>query len=748
MDEIRTETNLNYKRLYEEYGDDVRKLSKELENTMKANGRHQSHLRFYLQCKHEGLVPKGLKIKAQMKSNEARKIIVKAEKALLNVRISEVIRKKDTLERKKRRVSEELKRRIPTEIHTKLIEINERRQYKELKKSSERQKKKCKRLKDIKEQRNEERTTEEERNEERTTEEERETSEESNETEINEQNATNEADNRTIHRVHTNNSNADQNNNNELNAEDGGREIQNGDENAVTNENNEERRSVNEEIDELEEDPDKTIAYDQEEEEEDEDSKEEAKERWVKNLSNRPLSKDEVNLLRKGGGFAVTPSELPIMDYITAIEQACRNLAKGEANCLRAEMIEDMEKAKLPKSNLTKRERLALKTLRDDENIMVLPADKGKCMVIMERKEYLEKMEEKLKDETTYKRIEKDPTNDIKESLSKLLNKIKDEKQIDMKTFYRLQPTKAKIPRMYGLPKIHKENHPLREIVDSTGSVVKETDRYVSKIIQQYTGKTEHFVKNSAHFVEMTKDLTVDEDEILVSYDVEALFPSVPQGEAIDLFYQMMKNDKDLDKKTTMTAENVIELFKTCVQTTYFVFNQNLFKQVNGLAIGAASSGPAADLFMENLEKKAITTFVEPPKIWKRYVDDTFTKLKMIRIDAFLKHLNQQHPRIKFTTEIQQQGKIAFLDTLVHVLEDGSTKVTIYRKATHTDQYLDFSSNHHIKQKTGIYRTFEHRVNEIITTEEDKKKEMKHVRKSLRSCGHSTWTLKERKKEK
>ena len=80
MDEIRTETNLNYKRLYEEYGDDVRKLSKELENTMKANGRHQSHLRFYLQCKHEGLVPKGLKIKAQLKSNEARKIIVKAEK--------------------------------------------------------------------------------------------------------------------------------------------------------------------------------------------------------------------------------------------------------------------------------------------------------------------------------------------------------------------------------------------------------------------------------------------------------------------------------------------------------------------------------------------------------------------------------------------------------------------------------------------------------------------------------------------
>ena len=140
--------------------------------------------------------------------------------------------------------------------------------------------------------------------------------------------------------------NADQNNNNEPNEGDGGREIQDGDENSVTNEINEERREENENNNEVEEDPDETIAYDQEDEEESEEGKEEVKERWVKNLSHRPLSKDEVSLLRKGGGFAITPNELPNMEYITVIEQACRNLAKGEANCLRAEMIEELEKAK------------------------------------------------------------------------------------------------------------------------------------------------------------------------------------------------------------------------------------------------------------------------------------------------------------------------------------------------------------------------------------------------------------------
>jgi hypothetical protein len=106
----------------------------------------------------------------------------------------------------------------------------------------------------------------------------------------------------------------------------------------------------------------------------------------------------------------------------------------------------------------------------------------------MDRAEYIRKMEEKLSDATTYKRLEKDPTKEIEEELAKQLKKIKDENQMDIKTFYRRSPTKTKIPRMYGQPKIHKQDHPLREIVDSTGSVAKETDKFISKIIKKYAG--------------------------------------------------------------------------------------------------------------------------------------------------------------------------------------------------------------------------------------------------------------------
>ena len=499
---------------------------------------------------------------------------------------------------------------------------------------------------------------------------------------------------------------------------------------------------------ENEEEADETIPYAEEIDLEEPEETEIVKERWVKNISKRPLTKNEVSLLRKGGGFAVAPSQIPFVDYITAAEEAGRNLAKGEALTMKADIIEELEKAAPPTSNLTKAEREAITTLVKDDSIMILPADKGKCLVVMDREEYVNKMEEKLKDRTTYEPLAKDPTEEIKQAISKELKRIKDEGQLDNRLYYKMLPTKTKIPRMYGQPKIHKANYPLREIVDSTGSAAKEVDKYISTILREYVGKSEYYVKNSAHFADTIKDLRVEGDETLVSYDVEALYPSVPQLEAIDIFHQLMLADPNLANKTPLTANNIISLFKLIVKTTYFMFNRKLHKQIDGLAIGASSSGFAADLFMEKLEKKAISTFIEPPKLWRRYVDDTISKLLKIHVEAFLQHLNDQHPRINFTTETLEDGKIAFLDTQIHVKPDGETKITIYRKATHTDQYLDFGSNHHVKQKIGIINTFKHRISKLITEEPDKKKELKHVKKALKRCGHPNWALNRKQRPK
>ena len=136
---------------------------------------------------------------------------------------------------------------------------------------------------------------------------------------------------------------------------------------------------------------------------------------------------------------------------------------------------------------------------------------------------------------------------------------------------------------------------------------------------------------------------------------------------------------------------------------------------------------------------------MEPPNVWKRYVDDNFAKMKIDKIDTFLRHLNNQHDRINFTTENMKDGKISFLDT-EGSLKNNELEINLFRKKTHTDQYLNFNSNHHISQKLGIISTMRHRINTLITTNEGKMDEERRLKKMMRINNYPKWTLKERKK--
>ena len=155
-----TET-LSYIQFRNEYGDDAFGLVRKFENISRTKGRYQSHLHFYMHCKNQEVIPKGIKIKSQMQNAEARKIVVKAEKALLNLRISEVVKKNTVLRYREEKAIEDLKREIPNEVVETLKKINEGRQKTECRKSSERQKRKFQNLKDRKE--NEGRNTNRER---------------------------------------------------------------------------------------------------------------------------------------------------------------------------------------------------------------------------------------------------------------------------------------------------------------------------------------------------------------------------------------------------------------------------------------------------------------------------------------------------------------------------------------------------------------------------------------------------------
>jgi hypothetical protein len=113
-----------------------------------------------------------------------------------------------------------------------------------------------------------------------------------------------------------------------------------------------------------------------------------------------------------------------------------------------------------------------------------------------------------------------------------------------------------------------------------------------------------------------------------------------------------------------------------------------------------------ANFYTEHFEQQAISSAIKKPARWHRYVDDTFVVWPhgKFELQEFLKHLNNIHPNIAFTMEIEQDKTSPFLDVLVR-RPDGSLGHSAYRKSTHTDLYLHAKSEHHPTEKQEVLTT-------------------------------------------
>ena len=125
-----------------------------------------------------------------------------------------------------------------------------------------------------------------------------------------------------------------------------------------------------------------------------------------------------------------------------------------------------------------------------------------------------------------------------------------------------------------------------------------------------------------------------------------------------------------------MSANNMIELLEFHSCHTYFLVQVKFRSKPRGQPW--VSCEPIVTyLYMESFEHRAITSAVNPPRIWKRYVDDTFVILQQSHRE-FLQHINSVDLSIIFATEeTRPDGSMPFLDTLITPHQDGTLK-TVY----------------------------------------------------------------------
>ena len=150
----------------------------------------------------------------------------------------------------------------------------------------------------------------------------------------------------------------------------------------------------------------------------------------------------------------------------------------------------------------------------------MLPADKGKATVVMDRADYDAKVGQMLNDENTYQLLKRDPTASLERKMNSQLLHLVRVCRLYNDVYLRLRSSAGRTPLLYGLPKVHKPSVPLRPIVSFVSSPTYHLSKFLADLLQPVVGKTSSHVKNSREFVDFIRSERLTSEETMISFDV------------------------------------------------------------------------------------------------------------------------------------------------------------------------------------------------------------------------------------
>ena len=409
----------------------------------------------------------------------------------------------------------------------------------------------------------------------------------------------------------------------------------------------------------------------------------------VVNMSNEHITKDELELLSLGLKFSPTLMNDPSTDIASRIQPTIRILPNSMQSSIANDILHLLLNSPSKRDNLQPHQRRALKNLKaKKQRLRILPADKGNATVLLSHEQYHSKMTEHISS-GPYTLLQHDPTSSLPGKVDRVLKKLIKEEKIDISVFNSCRNLHPRPPQLYGLPKIHKLNTPIKPIISFYNTLLLVLHKTLAHYIQPLTHS--HLrIQDSKHMIHILHDNSHPTHSYYCSFDIKSLYTSCSMKLAQRTVIEQFTSDPSLlPAHFSITAlENLISF---CLDHSYFEYNGSFYSQTEGGPMGSPLTVALAEVRVTNIESLELASSADPISLYKHFVDDGISRHRdRQHAESFLEHLNSLSDDLVYTIEHPAlDGTLPFLDILLH--PDVSTSV--YRKPTHTDSYTHYSTS-------------------------------------------------------
>ena len=212
--------------------------------------------------------------------------------------------------------------------------------------------------------------------------------------------------------------------------------------------------------------------------------------------------------------------------------------------------------------------------------------EKGNGVVIMDKSDYTAKMNSILDDETKFIRLNEDPTRTTisrENRLKKYLRDLKKNGSITDATYHEIFPTGSRPGLLYGLPKVHKFDIPLRPIISSISTHSYRLAKFLVPLLRPISSSI-YVVKDSFSFItELSSLKTNPKEVIMASFDIKSLFTNIPLNETINIILCLLFHNQNCFQG--FSRNEFKKLLEFAVKKNHFLFSNQLYEQVDGVAM-------------------------------------------------------------------------------------------------------------------------------------------------------------------